>query len=328
VTVLAIILATMFLVNRYNQNINLRRQLAGLLLKRKTAIEHEDNLQALIYSAEYLSQETNQRKRDSIIEQCIKTSNLLPTYVLKNIALNADEVKLVTLTPDGKTIYAWLQNGTLSELNSETGALLKSVNYASLADAQTSQLIRTTTLSLFDTVNKKPQTSQRVFRDSSIYFARQFEILMGSNSSGFPNLPKVIRSLHGAWYSGDREQILTWGENTESIYDGVNVWDSEGVATSVTLIHDGLNGAVANKEHTVILTWGTDSTVRIWQKIFDTADIRRLSPRFFKLAVKMATGVEMNPTDYSIKIIPPKEYLTQRAIFFHEAKASRITTDL
>lgn len=319
--IVALVAVTAFFVNKYNQDLNKKAKLSFLLQKREKAIESENTLQALVYTAESLVLESDTKKRDSIIKNSIK-NNLLQGYHLRNIFLNPAQVNHASISANAKIIFVWLVNDTLSELDAETGAVIQSIPYKLLNnDSLAGDLINYQAIQLIlPGKNNTFNTEDSVLIDSSIYFKKIFlsnSIDTSNDPTGFPVLPNPIRNIDGAEYfnNNSTQQILTWGQNTESPYEGVNVWDQDGYLSSVTLVHDGINGATSNMHHNLILTWGADSTVRIWQYFNDTTSIRRLSPDAFKNKIQMETGVEMNPADYSIKIIFPADYIKRKDAF-------------
>ena len=79
-----------------------------------------------------------------------------------------------------------------------------------------------------------------------------------------------------------------------------------------TLIHEGISGAVLNKDNSMMLTWGVDSTIRVWKNQQDTNAFYSLPPRLIKLRAQIETGVEVSSTDNSIKVTGTREYVVRK----------------
>ena len=94
------------------------------------------------------------------------------------------------------------------------------------------------------------------------------------------------------------------------------------MSSGISLIHDGINGALFSNDKNLIFTWGTDSIVRLWQK--DSIDIH-MPPKLFKMEIEMATGVEMDE-NYIIKTIPVNEYIKRKEEFIREEKKYKSNT--
>ena len=157
---------------------------------------------------------------------------------------------------------------------------------------------------------------------SSLFFKRRFANIFEldeelKDPAGFTDFPQIIRKINGAVYNYRKDTVATWGQNAESIYDAVDLWDSAGYFAGISLIHDGIKGAFFSDDNKLLFTWGLDSTIRVWQRNVDTID-SHMPPRLIKMKIQVMTGVEMDENDFNLKIIPVREYIGRRDEFITE----------
>ncbi|MCW3109800.1 MAG: hypothetical protein JWQ09_4306 [Segetibacter sp.] len=331
-SVLGLILITVYLVNWYNKSEEDRNQKrlaiekAIILSKnRDRAIGNENKLQALFFTTEALLLEKNQNSIDSLIKNSIRL-NLIPTYSLKSYFLCPSTVNKALPGPDYKTIYAWTDDSTLYELDTETGKVIRSAKYEPEDQDNSKELIPRTKIKLFSkAASTAPDTKDTVLIDSSLFFKRRFTDIFDKDAAGFNILPQIIRIIYGALYTPDGKTIATWGKNSESMYDAVDLWDQEGFSTSLSLIHDGVKGVAFSNDKNLLFTWGADSTIRLWQKTEDTIDAH-MPAKLIKMKIQLITGVEMDEKDYNIKIIPVRDYKIRREEFMREEKEYKNNT--
>ena len=235
-----------------------------MLSLNKNAIQNDNKLQALFFTSEALLLSNDQSEIDSLFRDA-KTKKLLPSYSLKNIFFASSDVKKASIGASNETIFIWGKN-TFSELNAETGTVKQSGKYKVVNDDWLGPLINQTKLELTFDSAPKPVSKDTVLTDSSQYFKREFINIFERDNAGFISLPQKIQYIDGSSYSLDMKQILTWGQNTESKFDAVDIWDDEGNSEGNSLIHRYISGAVFSNDKRFILTWGSDSTVRLWEK--------------------------------------------------------------
>lgn len=273
----------------------------------KNAIQNDNKLQALFFTSEALLLSQDQNEIDSLLRDT-KTKKLLPTYSLKNLFFASSDVKKASIGPTNETIFIWGKN-VFSEINAETGKVIQSGKYKITKDDWLDPFINQMTLELTFESGRNPVTKDTVLTDSSQYFKREFINIFEKDNTGFISLPQKIKNIDGSSYSLDGTQILTWGQNTESKFDAVDIWDDEGNSESNSLIHKFISGAAFSNDNKFILTWGSDSTVRLWEKA--TIDIN-IIPKLFKEKIQLATGVEMSENDYTVTPIAPREFIKRR----------------
>ncbi len=320
---LFIICSTFFLITFYQKN-QARIALNPIFLeKRADAVKYERRLQALFFTAEVLALEKNEAIRDSIIKQSVK-EKLIPNYTLQQVYPYGSMVMRGAISKEGNTFFIWRYDSTFSEVNIETGDILHSGNYEMLEeDTNDSNLVKTSYFKLlYDGAGNF--TRDTVLTDSSSYYKREyFNTILEKDEFGAYTFPLIVKSIAGAYYKEDlpkKINWLTWGENTESIFTAVDMWDKYGYAAGTSLIHDGAYGAAMDQQSQRILTWGSDSAVKVWQLNNDTAMLN-LPPALLKKKIQVDTGVELDEVSYRIERISYPDYFRRKQEFLKEYQA-------
>ena len=234
---------------------------------------------------------------------------LFPVFSLDKVILNKSAIQRACFGPKNKTIYTWEDNDSLSEWNLSTGNLI----HTSLVEYNLNKidklLILYKTKTFINYGLHTVELKDTIIIDSSLKYLKEFSSVFDTNKLGWPVYPQFITDMSGAYSNNDT--VITWGKNTESVYDAVNIWNSDGIGVGPSLIHDGIEGAILNNDNSMVLTWASDSTARIWKYNYDTS-IFRLPPNLMKMKAQIETGVELSLTDNSIKILYPLEYLKRK----------------
>ncbi|CAN5464106.1 hypothetical protein BH11BAC3_BH11BAC3_27630 [soil metagenome] len=317
---LAIAASVAFGVNLYNKKITAKKtqqeSLARFKALAKKSIEKENKLQAYLYIIEALQLEKDTTAYDSLVTEASKARRL-PLYSLNKMLLHNSVVVRAAFAPGDTSIYTWSSDGLLNEWNLQTGSLIRKVKFELKNDDEgNSELINPHTTILFSQQNNNSLTvADTVLQDSSVYFKKMFSQLYEPDATGLPGFPEIIMKIRGANYSADKKMEITWGKNTESIYDAVDIWDEDGINIGPSLVHDGIYGAAISKDNSMILTWGSDSTARIWRTTKVDTGIFKLNPELMKLKAQLQTGVEVSPSDQTLKIIYPEAYIKKQEEF-------------
>jgi hypothetical protein len=327
---LALIIITALLVKGYyikNEKVAIAKQnedrLKMLLTNRSNAISNENKLQALFYTTEAM---LLMKEQDSIDRLIDTSEDLLPKYSLKNYIPYRSEIFMAQPSADHKSIFIWGYDSTLSEIDIETGVVIRSAGYIAPGENDNKELVRQVNGKMFiDPVSKA--TKDTMLMDSSLYYKKVFADIFKAqgnvDAAGFINFPKIINALRGATFSADKKIIATWGQNSESIYSAVDLWDfgdsSAVISAGISLIHDGVNGLFLSNDKKLVITWGIDGCVRMWQATNNIVT-KGMPAKLIKMKIEMATGVEMNSKAYNIKIIPALEYKKRKAEIAEEEK--------
>ncbi len=269
----------------------------------------ENYLQAFWYMIETLCLQDDKKKYNALVAQATESPRT-PAYTLENIFLHDTDVVRAGFAAGDTCIYTWTRTGLLSEWNLRTGQLVRSANTrlaVAEADDIAKKLISIDTIKVFSSAASNA-LKEKFLPDSANFFKKLYidSVVVDKDITGLPTFPAITLSIKGASFSKDRQDVLTWGRNTESIYTAVDEWDGEGNTLGPSLIHDGVNGAVFNNDKSMILSWG-DRTARIWKLSADTG-IYQLPAELMKMKAKLQTGVEMSAADLSIKSIAPAAY--------------------
>jgi energy-coupling factor transporter ATP-binding protein EcfA2 len=333
VAALALIVITGLLVKGYytnKENTAIARQntarLEILLKNRDNAIGNENRLQALFYTTEALLLEKTQGNIDSIIKKSI---SLMPVYSLQHYILCSSAIVKATVTPGYKTIIVWCGDSTMSEIDVETGQIMRAATQIATDESDNLELTRQAKTKIFlNAGSSSVDTKDIVLTDSSLYYKKIFADICKANNNidaaGFINFPTILNRIKGATFSADKKNIATWGQNSESIYSSLDIWDfneedSAVYAAGTSLIHDGINGAWFSNDKKLVFTWGTDSCLRIWQATTNLISTG-MPARLIKMKIEIATGVEMNSRDFNINIIPVRNYLNRKQEFEQEER--------
>lgn len=335
--ILFIIAAIVFFVNRFNENerdrnkkmndeINFRikkeearktdsTNLAKFIEMMYIARSKENKLQAFLFTIKALELEQDPIKRDSLIATNLE---LIPAYTLETILPLNSGAYWSAFGPENKTIYTWAMDSTLTEWDLKTGNIIRTKSIKSKF------YFVTDTISIFIIRYKIPffenqdvrsnNITNSIILDSSNYFNKMFLNFFGKTQTGYQNLPQIIKKTNGAYYSNNRQMKINWGDNNESIYRAVDLWDRDGLNLGPSLIHDGITGAVISSDNRLILSWGIDSTVRVWKNNHDNS-IYRLPTDLMKIKTKLITGVEISPYDNGIKSIDPRSIDSLKKVY-------------
>lgn len=330
ISLFAVIITGLLVKGYYTKREKLRAaeldktKLTILLKKRANAVSNENKLQALFFTTEVLLLESNKSTNESLIAKSNKM-HLMPTYVLKNYFSCPPDIRYVLPGDGNKTIYIYTEDSTLSEIDTQTGLVIRKVKYEPKYKYISDLFIQTQLVIFSNTGLTNVNIRDTIFVDSALYFKRSFAEIFGHDAADYINFPHIIRKVDGVKFSGDNSMIASWGQNSESIYSAADLWDTEGKSRGNSLIHDGINGVFFSDENKLIFTWGSDSTIRVWQKTTDTID-RQMPAKLFKLKIQVATGVEMDEKDYNIKIIPVNEYTKRKEEFLQEEKKLKLSS--
>ena len=192
--------------------------LDNLLKNRQNAIENENKLQALFFTTAALVLETDQRSIDSILENSKNKLHLLPAYSLRNYFLCSSAVNRALPGTAYKTIYIWTEDSLLSEMNAETGAVIRSAKYEPGLGRESKKSVMQTRTKIFSNIASTTfNMKDTVIEDSSLYFVHTFANIQDKDDAGFPVYSQHIRHIYGASFSSDGKQILTWGQNSNQI---------------------------------------------------------------------------------------------------------------
>ena len=306
-----------YFVNHYQQA---EAKPALLSDKRRDALKYERKLQALFFTTELLLFEKDQQAKDSIIRESI-VRKLTPGSVLKQVYLNNAMVISASVSQDGDTLFTWKYDSTFSAINTLSGELMYSGKFQILQDdSYDTNLVKTSYMRLtYGDADKRNRDT--MLRDSSHFYKRSFiNTVLDKDEFGVHTFPTIVKNIAGAFARENRPEKthwLTWGENTESIYSAVDLWDQYGRTAGISLVHDGVYGASLNSGNGIILTWGSDSAVKIWEENKDTTMLR-MPPKLLKKKVEVDTGVELDEDKYVIKRIPYADYFKRRKEFLEE----------
>ncbi len=303
-----------FAVNHYNQKASAQKTQKENLAKfkelAKKSYEKENKLQAYLYMIEALQVEKDTATYDSLARQA-SMDRMLPLYGLYKMLIHNNVVARAAFAPGDTSIYTWTYDGLLSEWSLQTGNLIRKTNFKPNNDNDGyAELINPQATLIFSQQNQNSlAVVDTVLQDSSIYYKKIFSQLYDPDPTGLPNFPEIIMRIRGANYSTNKKMEITWGKNTESIYDAVDIWDEDGINIGPSLVHDGIYGAAISKDNSMVLTWGSDSTARIWRSTHRDTGIFRLPLQLMKLKAQLQTGVEVSPIDQTLKIIFPEAYI-------------------
>jgi hypothetical protein len=318
--VVAIMIAAFVLITNHQKT---RERLLLVSKKRTEALRDETRLQALLLTAEVLILEKNEVIKDSLIRQSIKLP-LNPTYALKDVFLFPDKVMYASISPDGNSFFILKNDKSFTEVITGSGKEIRSGNYSVVKDEDVSaDLIKVKYLKLFYNTPQK-YTQDTVLTDSSDYFKLLYlKDNVEKDDFGIFTFPSIVKTVSGAYHRSAlpvKPAWLTWGENTESIFTSVNIWNESGITAGLSLIHEGIYGAVFGNNNRLILTWGSDSAVKVWQLANDTA-MMRLPAELLKKKIEVETGVELDKNDPHIKLISYPDYFKRKEKFLLDYNA-------
>lgn len=336
VAVIALILIAVLMVRLHYANkesmaiAEQSKHLLGRLLdKKRSAINAGNKLQALFFTSQALLLENDGLESESLIRN--SNEHLMPTYALKNYFSCPPNIRFLFPGRGNKTIYIYTHDGTLSELNAETGQVISKVKYR-LNPGYTPLVTRDTLTLVFNTDLAGSNLRDTVYNDSTVYFKSNFAKLFSTDVAGYINFPPIIRKVVGVKYSHDQSIKASWGENSESMYRAVNLWDTTCMSKTepvsswqpagLSLIHDYVMGVSFSDDNELIFTWGLDSTIRVWQKTKYTMEMH-MPPKLFKLKIEIATGVEMDENG-NLQILPISEFVKRKKEFIEEEKKYRL----
>ena len=322
---LALLLVVALVVNWFSQRREANNiRLAGLAKYKKLAaksIQDEKLLTPFLYITEALALQKDSLQYDSLVTVA-KDNNLFPAYPLEKYLQDTSKVIYAAFGPGDKTVYAWTDNGILTEwdLATENKIRIAMVKYDTSGNDETVISYRFPVFSQPNSADIVTHDTM-VVRDSSNYFKKMYirDVVIDTDKAGLPNFPAIILKLNGAFFNDERNKVITWGKNTESIYDAADLWDHDGIPIGTSLIHDGIKGAKMNADNSLVLTWGIDSTLRIWKYNKDSG-IYDLPPALIKLKARLETGVEISTADNSIKIIDVPDYNRRKQEFLRLLK--------
>ncbi|GEO11161.1 ATP-binding protein [Segetibacter aerophilus] len=296
---------------------NIRKvKLARLKEQISTSTGNEQKLLPFFYILEALDLEKDLSEYKKLIETA-KRWKTYPTHTLEKIFVDSSfKIGGAAFVQGDSLIYVWDYNGkNLKAWDYNGGKILWSISVELRDRKSDNPLVTQRKLFFFSRQGLKTNEKRDSLNisDSSLFFVKMYidSVVNNWDVTGLPVLPKIINKIYGASFSHDKQNVMTWGKNSESNYDAANVWNSEGPNIGTALVHDGIKGSAFSPDDKFVLTWD-DSTARVWRYTNDSA-IFRLPSNLFKLRSQVETGLELSPSDNStLRIIPLPEYNKRR----------------
>jgi hypothetical protein len=309
-----------YFINTYQ---NYKTKIALLLDKRTVAFHSENKLQALLLTTDILLIGKDNALKDSLISQSIKW-HLNPAYALKDVFLFSDKVNYAYIEPDGNSFFILKNDKSFAKINTYSGKELSSGQYSVIRDEEVlPDLVKIKYLKLIYT-SPKQYTQDTILTDSSDYFKRHYlDDMTEKDDFGIYSFPNIVKNINGVYQHISKRvkpAWLTWGDNTESNFNAVDIWDKNGISAGVSLIHDGIYGASFTQDNNMILSWGSDSVVKVWQLVNDTG-MMRLPAKLLKSKVEVESGVELDKNNNEIKLIAYPDYFKRKEAYLQAYEA-------
>jgi energy-coupling factor transporter ATP-binding protein EcfA2 len=302
---LVLLLVAAFLVAvfiREAQQTTVRKQ---VFIARSTKNFYEQNyLEAFLYSVEANSL----RSDDSLLIRCTK---YFPVYGLRAIFKHPDEVDSAEFDANPALINVFVDSFHY-RWNIPGDSLLSTQKFAPAPnpdeDTHSHEISRLLNLWGVDANGK----------------VGVFDRSDGLRTADTIRYPRNLGIIYRIAFSPDKQRILTSGVLPDSLY-GATIWDAAtGSRIGSSLVHAGeIYGSVFSRDDQRIITYGQDSTARVWQlspaAVLQQPD-KDLPPDLLKLQAQVLTGAFINDTTSEVNYLPLSEWKTLRDQWLQEAQ--------